>query len=158
MSYSVRLGEKEDMQPVLELIKELALFEKLPDEVELTLADLERDGFSKNPNFKTFVAVEKGVIIGAALFYERYSTWKGRIIHLEDLIVKEKKRGLGAGMALYKAVLKYAYNLDVKRVSWDVLDWNSHAIDFYKSTGATILEDWKVVHMNKENLTKFIEN
>jgi len=109
------------------------------------------------PKFKTFVAEENGIIIGVTLFYERYSTWKGRIIHLEDLIVTEEKRGVGAGIALYKSVLKYAYDLGAKRVVWDVLSWNKNAIDFYKRTGATVLEDWQVVHMREQGLKKFIE-
>jgi len=158
MSYSIREGEKKDMQAVLELINELALFEKLPNEVEISIQDLLRDGFSDKPKFKTFVAEEDAVIIGVALFYERYSTWKGRIFHLEDLIVRKDKRGLGAGFSLYQAVLKFAHDTGAKRVSWDVLDWNKDAINFYKNTGATILEDWQVVHMTRENLENFIEN
>lgn len=157
MNIIIREGQKEDMKDVLKLINELALFEKLPNEVEISVEDLISDGFSSSPKFKTFVAIEDSVIIGATLFYERYSTWKGRIIHLEDLIVNEHKRGLGAGMALYRSVLNYAYEMGAKRVVWDVLDWNKDAINFYKSTGATIMEDWQVVHMNGDNLTAFIE-
>jgi len=158
MSFIVRKGQKEDMQCVLKLIKELALFEKLPNEVEMTVDDLVRDGFSEVPKFKTFVAVEGEIIIGVALFYERYSTWKGRVFHLEDLIVTRSKRGLGAGMALYRSVLKFAYDSGAKRVAWDVLDWNTDAITFYENTGAIIQGDWAVVHMTRENLTTFIEN
>lgn len=158
MSFIVREGQIEDMKYVLDLIKELAVFEKLPNEVEINEASLIKDGFSDIPKFKTFVAEEKGIIIGVALFYERYSTWKGRIIHLEDLIVTEEKRGVGAGIALYKSVLKYAYDFGAKRVVWDVLSWNKNAIDFYKSTGATVLDDWQVVHMREQALKNFIES
>ena len=158
MSFIIREGQKEDMKNVIRLINELALFEKLPNEVEITEEDLLKDGFSENPKFKTFVAEENNEIIGTALFYERYSTWKGRIIHLEDLIVTEQKRGFGVGIALYKSVLKYAYDLGAKRVVWDVLSWNKNAIDFYKSTGATILDDWQVVHMRENALKNFIED
>lgn len=157
MSFIIREGQKEDMKDVLRLVKELALFEKLPKEVEITEEDLIKDGFSDLPKFKSFVAEERGKIVGAALFYERYSTWKGRIIHLEDLIVTESKRKLGVGKALYKSVLKYAYDLGVKRVVWDVLSWNKNAIDFYKSTGATVLDDWQVVHMREAELKNFIK-
>ncbi len=157
MSFIVRKGEKEDMKNVMRLIKELAAFEKLPNEVEISEADLIKDGFSEHPKFMTFVAEENHEIIGATLFYERYSTWKGRVIHLEDLIVTEQKRGFGVGMALYTAILKYAYDMGAKRVVWDVLDWNQNAIDFYKSTGANVLEDWQVVHMREDALKKFIE-
>lgn len=158
MSFSIRNGEAKDMQSVLDLITELAVFEKLPDEVEVTKEDLLRDGFSKKPMFKTFVAEEvDGTIIGMALFYERYSTWKGKTIHLEDLMVTQTKRGIGAGKALYKAVLNYAYQNNYKRVAWEVLDWNTNAITFYESTGAKILDGWLVAQMNEENLQKFIE-
>ena len=158
MSFIIRKGQKEDMKNVMRLIKELAEFEKLPNEVEITEDHLIKDGFSDHPKFMTFVAEENNRIVGTALFYERYSTWKGSVIHLEDLIVTEQKRGLGVGMALYSAVLKYAYDLGAKRVVWDVLDWNKSAIDFYKSTGATILDDWQVVHMREDALKNFIEN
>ena len=157
MSFIIRKVEKEDMQSVLELIVELAVFEKLPNEVEITVDDLLKDGFSQEPKFNVFVAEENGVIVGTALFYERYSTWKGRVLHLEDLIVTDNKRGLGIGMALYKSVLKFGYDLGCKRIVWDVLSWNSPAIEFYKSTGATILDDWQVVHMREDALKKFIE-
>ncbi len=158
MNFIIKKGQKEDMKSVLKLIVELAVFEKLPDEVEITVDDLIRDGFSESPKFKIFVAEEDGKIIGMALFYERYSTWKGTVFHLEDLIVTKNKRGFGVGIALYKAVLKFAYDFDAKRVVWDVLGWNKSAIDFYKSTGATVMEDWQVVHIKEENLVKFIEN
>jgi|TARA_B110000046_G_scaffold79017_1_gene87081 GNAT superfamily N-acetyltransferase len=158
MSFNIRLGEKKDMPSVLDLIIELAVFEKEPDAVEITLADLVRDGFSEKSMFKVFVAEQDNKIIGIALFYERYSTWKGRTIHLEDLIVTKNKQKIGAGKALYSAVLKYAYDNNFNRVSWEVIDWNTNAIDFYKSTGATYLNDWSVVQMNKENLEKFILN
>lgn len=158
MSFIVRTGEQKDAQAIHNLIVELAVFEKLPNEVEISVNDLINDGFSANPKFKTFVAEEpNGTIIGMALFYERYSTWKGAAIHLEDLMVTENKRGIGAGKALYTAVLNYAYQNGCKRVAWDVLDWNVNAIKFYEGTGAHILNDWRVVHMNEQNLATFIE-
>jgi GNAT superfamily N-acetyltransferase len=158
MSFSIRNAIEKDMQSVLDLILELAVFEKEPDAVELTVRDLLRDGFGKQPKFKIFLAEEASEIIGLAFIYERYSTWKGPIIHLEDLIVTHQKRKLGVGKALYTAVLKHAHSLGVKRVSWEVIDWNKNAIDFYKSTGATYLNDWSVVQMNEENLLNFVEN
>jgi len=158
MDFIVRQGEEKDMQSVFDLITELAVFEKEPDAVDISVSDLINDGFSENPKFKIFVAEQKNQIIGIALFYERYSTWKGRTIHLEDLIVTKKKQKIGAGKALYAAVLKYAFDHNYNRVAWEVIDWNQNAIDFYKSTGATYLNDWSVVQMNKENLAKFIQN
>ena len=158
MGFIIRRASEEDMQSSLNLITELAVFEKEPNAVEITVDDLIKDGFSEDPKFKIFVAEEENVIIGIALFYERYSTWKGKAIHLEDLMVTESKRKLGAGKALYTAVLKYAHDNNFNRVAWEVIDWNTNAIDFYKSTGATYLNDWSVVQMNKENLAKFIQN
>lgn len=143
------------MPAVLELIKELAAFEKEPDAVAITAEELIRDGFGPSPLFYTFVAEQDNEIIGMALFYYRYSTWKGRTIHLEDLIVKQEKRGTGAGSALYKEVLKFAKQDGVRRVEWVVLDWNTHAIQFYERSGAAILKDWRTVQMDEHGITKF---
>tara|TARA_B110001469_G_C9630271_1_gene315220 strand:+ start:1630 stop:2109 length:480 start_codon:yes stop_codon:yes gene_type:complete len=158
MSFIIREANIEDASAVLDLITELAVFEKEPTAVEITVGDIEKDGFSDNPKFKIFVAEEASIIIGISLIYMRYSTWKGPIVHLEDLIVTEKKRKLGVGKALYTKVLKHAYAQGVKRVSWEVIDWNTNAIEFYESTGATILSDWSVVQMSEENLEKFVQN
>ncbi|QTE24028.1 GNAT family N-acetyltransferase [Polaribacter cellanae] len=158
MSFIIRKGEEKDVQSVFDLITELAVFEKEPEAVEITVEDLLKDGFSETPRFNLFVAEQDAKIIGIALFYERYSTWKGKTIHLEDLIVTKSKQKIGAGKALYSAVLKYAHDNGFNRVAWEVIDWNTNAIDFYKSTGATYLKDWSVVQMNKENLTTYIQN
>ncbi len=158
MNFTIRLAEKTDMESVLNLITELAVFENEPDAVKITVDDLIRDGFSSPPKFRVYVAEQENVIIGIALFYERFSTWKGRTLHLEDLIVTKSKQKIGAGKALYTAVLKYAHDHNFNRVAWEVIDWNSNAIDFYKSTGATYLNNWSVVQMNKENLEKFIQD
>ena len=158
MNFTLRLAEKTDMESVLNLITELAVFENEPDAVEITVDDLIRDGFSSPPKFRVYVAEQENTIIGIALFYERFSTWKGKTLHLEDLIVTKSKQKIGAGKALYTAVLKYAYDHHFNRVAWEVIDWNKNAIDFYKSTGATYLNDWSVVQMNKENLEKFIQD
>ena len=107
----IRKGTPTDMPAVLSLIKELAVFEKEPDAVVVTVDDLVRDGFSENPLFHCFVAELEEQIIGIALYYYRYSTWKGKTIHLEDLIVQEKHRGIGVGMALYKEIIKQEKNI-----------------------------------------------
>jgi len=157
MNILIREANIEDAKSILDLIQELAVFEKLPNEVEISVEDIKKDGFSAHPKFKTFVAEDVDTnIVGMALFYDRYSTWKGKSIHLEDLIVTESKRKLGIGKALYTAVLKYAYDNNYKRVAWDVLDWNTGAIDFYESTGANVFSDWRVTHMNEKALKKFI--
>lgn len=157
MNFSIREGKKEDMPAVLDLIKELAHFEKEADAVVVSVADLEKDGFGNSPLFKTFVAEVGKEIVGMALFYPRYSTWKGPTIHLEDLIVKNSKRGLNIGSALYKKVIEYGHNLGVKRMEWVVLDWNTPAIEFYKKTGAHILDDWKTVQMDELAIKNYLE-
>ena len=160
----VREAIRSDMPQVLELIKELAIFEKEPDAVEVTVQDLEREGFGENPLFHCFVAdasPDLGMtseIVGAALVYYRFSTWKGRTLHLEDLIVKESERGKGIGEALYKKVMQFAYARGLKRVAWDVLDWNTGAIRFYERSGATIVKDWRVVHMDEKGLKNYINS
>jgi len=121
------------------------------------VADLEKDGFGNAPLFKTFVAEVDEEIVGMALFYPRYSTWKGPTIHLEDLIVKKSKRGLNIGSALYKKVIEYGYNLGVRRMEWVVLGWNTPAIEFYKKTGAYILDDWKTVQMDELAIKNYLE-
>lgn len=153
----IRKGTIEDMPQVLELIKELAVFEKQPDAVEVTIADLERDGFGSNPLFQTLVAEIDGQIYGIALFYNRYSTWKGKTLHLEDLIVSEKYRSSGIGMKLYQAVMEEAKKQNVRRVEWNVLDWNTPAISFYEKTGAVVFKDWLVAQMDEEGLRNFLQ-
>ena len=153
----VRKADKQDMPQVLELIKELAVFEKEPvSVVEVTVSELEEAGFGENPQFICFVAEANQEIKGLALVYFRFSTWKGRTLHLEDLIVRESERGKGIGMLLYKEVLKFAKKEKVKRVNWVVLDWNENAIQFYEKTGAEVLDDWRLVEMNKDALEIFL--
>ena len=152
----IRKATKNDMPSVLELIQELATFEKEPDAVVVTVDDLVRDGFSENPLFQCFVAEVGNEIIGMALYYHRYSTWKGKTIHLEDLIVKENKRGTGAGFALYKEIIKQGKAENVRRIEWNVLDWNTPAINFYEKSGAKVLDDWRVVHMDETGIERFL--
>ncbi len=152
----IRKATKNDMPSVLELIQELATFEKEPDAVVVTVDDLIRDGFSENPLFQCFVAEVENEIIGMALYYYRYSTWKGKTIHLEDLIVKENKRGTGAGFALYKEIIKQGKAKNVRRIEWNVLDWNTPAINFYEKSGAKVLDDWRVVHMDETGIERFL--
>jgi len=167
----IRKGNPEDMQAVLELIQELAAFEKEPDAVLVTVDDLIRDGFGPVPLFYVFVAeVESDPspaqqrdeqakqIVGIALYYYRYSTWKGKTIHLEDLVVKDKMRGTGLGYALYSEIIKQAKKDKVRRIEWNVLDWNTPAIEFYEKSGAKVLRDWDVVHMDEAGINHFIEN
>jgi GNAT superfamily N-acetyltransferase len=154
---NIRKGKKEDMPAVLRLIQELAIFEKEPDAVVVTVADLERDGFGENPLFNTFIAEQDGKIVGMALYYYRYSTWKGRTIHLEDLIVKERMRGSGLGYALYSAIIAQGKKDGVRRIEWNVLDWNTPAIDFYEKSGARVLKDWLVAQMDESGIEAFLK-
>lgn len=152
----IRKGTPQDMPDVLALITELAVFEKEPDAVVISTEDLVRDGFSENPLFHTFVAEVNEEIIGVALYYYRFSTWKGKTIHLEDLIVKENNRGTGAGFALYSEIIKQGKKDNVRRIEWNVLDWNTPAIDFYEKSGAKVLSDWRVVHMDENGIEAFL--
>ncbi len=163
----IRKGEQKDMKAVLELIQELAVFEKEPAAVEVTVADLERDGFSLNPLFHTFVAEidenssdseQAKQIVGMALYYYRYSTWKGKTIHLEDLIVKEEMRGSGVGFALYSKIIEQGEIDNVRRIEWAVLDWNIPAIEFYKKSGAKVFEDWRIAQMDEQGILSFLRN
>jgi GNAT superfamily N-acetyltransferase len=154
----IRKATKQDMKAVLDLIQELATFEKEPNAVVVTVDDLIRDGFNSNPLFHCFVAEENEIVIGIAFYYYRYSTWKGKTIHLEDLIVKQDKRGTGAGFALYSEIIAQGKRDNVRRIEWNVLDWNTSAIDFYKKSGAKVLDDWLVVQMDETGINEFLNN
>ena len=151
MKLKIRKAEKKDANSILDLIKELAEFEREPNEVILTKEIIERDGFGENNLFKCFVAEYNYKVVGMALFYPRYSTWKGPTLHLEDLIVTESMKGKGIGTKLYNSFIDYAILKGVKRVEWVVLDWNKSAIEFYKKTGAKVLKDWRTVQLKINN-------
>lgn len=154
---NIRKGNPDDMKAVLGLIQELAIFENEPDAVLVTESDLVRDGFGENPLFHVFVAEVDAEIVGIALYYYRFSTWKGKTIHLEDLIVKDKMRGSGLGMALYSKIMEQAKKDKVRRVEWNVLDWNTPAVKFYENSGAKIFEEWRVVQMDEAGIHTFLE-
>ena len=156
MDFTIREAKREDMPSVLKLINELAQYENHLDDVEVTVEDLEHEGFD-NGNFKCFVADVDGSIEGMALVYFRFSTWKGRTVHLEDLIVREKMRGTGLGGALYSRVVQYGHEHDVRRIEWVVSEGNKNAIEFYENSGAKIKESWKTVHMEESGIRKNVE-
>ncbi|WP_291864559.1 GNAT family N-acetyltransferase [Maribacter sp.] len=158
MSFTIRDSKITDVPEILSLIKELAVFEKEENAVEVTEQQLAVDGFGENPLFHCFVAESKSKIVGIALVYPRYSTWKGPILHLEDLMVSEKFRGTGLGNALLTSVVKHGNNLGVKRISWEVIDWNERAIAFYESKGANVMRDWDVVHLDEQSIANFLKN
>jgi GNAT superfamily N-acetyltransferase len=156
MSFIIRKAEKADMDQVLHLIKALAIFEKEPNAVEITKGYLQEKGFGKQPSFQCFVAEKESKIEGIALVYMRFSTWKGEVLHLEDLIVSQKMRGQGMGEALLNEVVKYGNQLGVKRISWEVLDWNTPAIEFYEKKGANVMRDWNVVHLDEQGIKNYL--
>ncbi|KAB1069762.1 GNAT family N-acetyltransferase [Tamlana haliotis] len=158
MNFTIRDAKKSDMPQVLNLIKELAVFEEEPDAVEVSITNLEQDGFGAHPAFHCFVAEVNNKVEGIALIYNRYSTWKGKIIHLEDLIVSKAMRGSGLGTALLDAVIKHGHQLGVKRINWEVIDWNDPAIAFYEKKGAKVLRDWDVVHLDESGIKNYIAN
>lgn len=158
MNFTIRNANIDDMPRVFHLINELAVFEKEPDAVEVNIEDLKKDGFGNQPAFKCFVAEVDQTVEGIALIYNRYSTWKGKIIHLEDLIVSKEMRGTGIGTALLDEVVKYGHQIGVKRINWEVIDWNEPAITFYEKKGANVMRDWDVVQLDETGINNYIEN
>ena len=156
MNYHVRVATTEDMDQVLNLINELAVFEKEPNAVEVTEADLKKKGFGDSKEFDCFVAEVDQKVIGIALVYTRFSTWKGTVLHLEDLIVSEKMRGYGVGSSLLDQVILYGAELGVKRICWEVIDWNTTAIGFYELKGALVMRDWHVVQLDAQGIKNYI--
>ena len=140
MKTTLRKAIKQDLQSVLNLVKELALYEKAPQEVTVTLADYEKD-FDENI-FNIIVAEQENQIVGIAFYYMTYSTWKGKMLFLEDFVVKEELRGQGIGKLLFKSYLEEAQKLNVSLAKWQVLDWNEPAINFYKKYHSTIEDEW----------------
>ncbi len=138
----LRKGTKEDLPRVLELIKELALYEKAPEQVTNTLESMEEDGFGDHPIYGFIVAEREGVIEGLSIYYYRYSTWKGKRLWLEDLIVTESKRGLGTGKKLFEETLEIAKKENCTGMMWQVLDWNEPAINFYKKYNTQFDDEW----------------
>ena len=158
MDYTIRPAREADMADVLRLIHELAVFEKEPEAVEVTLEQLLADGFGTSPKYACLVGSRNGVIAGMALFYPRYSTWKGPVIHLEDLIVTESARGTGLGSALLTEVIRHAAGLGANRESWEVLDWNDPAIAFYEGRGAHVMREWNVVHLDEKGIAAYLKD
>lgn len=142
MDFLIRKALKEDCPKILELIRELAVFEKAPEEVTVTLQHFENSGFGNKPVWWAFVAEANGVVQGFALYYIRYSTWKGQRMYLEDLLVTEELRGKGIGTLLFDALIKEAKEKQLNGIVWQVLEWNEPAIKFYKKLNATFDSEW----------------
>ena len=142
MNIEIRRAEKKDCRRLLELIQELADYEKAPNEVTVTLTHFEQSGFGPNPVWWAFVAEINEKVEGFALYYIRYSTWKGQCIYLEDFLVTEKLRGLGAGKLLFDRMIEDAKGKGFHRMVWQVLEWNEPAIHFYKKYNAGLDPEW----------------
>ena len=156
MSATIRSAIASDSKAIITLIKELALFEKEPESVVLTETNIKEYGFGKKPLFECLVAEVDNQVIGIALFYSRFSTWKGPTFHLEDLIVTENYKGRGYGTQLYLAFINYSYNKGVQRIEWNVLDWNTPAVKFYEKSGANVLQEWCTVQMDTDAMKSYL--
>jgi GNAT superfamily N-acetyltransferase len=154
-SPTLRRGQESDLPRVLALIQELAVYEREPDAVTNTLEMMQRDGFGPTPIFGFFVLESGADLIGLALFYTAYSTWKGRMLYLEDLVVTEAARRGGYGRRLFDAVVAEARRTGAQRMKWQVLDWNEPAIAFYKKLGATIESEWLNGNLSAEELRDY---
>ena len=142
MVISIRKAEKKDCERLLQLIRELADYEKAPGEVTVTLEHFEESGFGENPVWWAFVAEFDERVEGFALYYIRYSTWKGQCIYLEDFLVTEKLRGRGAGKLLFDRVIAAAKEKGISRIVWQVLEWNEPALNFYRKYNAVLDPEW----------------
>jgi GNAT superfamily N-acetyltransferase len=155
MNIEIRKGRKEDLSHVLNLVYELAEFEKAPDAVTNTVKDMEQDRFGNNPVFDFHVAIVDEKIVGIAIYFVKYSTWVGKGLYLDDLIVTEKMRGKGIGQKLFDAFMEEAKRINAKQVHWQVLDWNTPAIEFYKKMNASIDPQWLDCKLTEEQITKY---
>ncbi|WP_297338043.1 GNAT family N-acetyltransferase [Algoriphagus sp.] len=157
--YTIRAGKIEDLPRVLELIKELALYEKAPEQVTNTLEMMEKDGFGEHPVFGLFVCEknENQEIIGIAIYYYRYSTWKGKRMYLEDIVVTESERGNGAGKLLFDRIMQQALEANCTGMMWQVLDWNKPAINFYKKYDASLEAGWLNAHLQDYEIKKLLQ-
>ena len=154
MSAEIRFATPEDIPQILDLIRDLAIYEKAPQEVTITEEEMIKDGFDDNL-YKCLVAEKDKRVIGIALYYPRYSTWKGKTIHLEDFIVKEEQRGSGLGRRLFERVVEESDKFGAKRLEWMVLDWNTPAINFYNKIGAELDPEWHVGKLRESQIQNF---
>ncbi|MDB9931667.1 GNAT family N-acetyltransferase [Flavobacteriales bacterium] len=158
MKTILRKATKQDLQGTLDLVNELALYEKAPQEVTVTLADYETD-FDTNV-FDILIAEQESQIVGIAFYYMAYSTWKGKMLYLEDFVVKEELRGHGIGKLLFKAYIEEAKKLNVSLAKWQVLDWNEPAINFYEKYNSTIEKEWfngKILSKDFEGILELLK-
>ena len=148
MNILIRKGTADDVPEVFELVRELAVFEKAPEQVTNTPEMMLKDGFGAEPIFGLFVAEVDGKVVGISLYYYRYSTWKGKRLYLEDIVVTESMRGYGLGKQLFDATVEEAQTTNCTGMMWQVLDWNKPAIEFYKKYGTRFDEEWINCHLD----------
>jgi GNAT superfamily N-acetyltransferase len=154
MKWKIRKGVETDLEHVLNMVKELAIFEGAPEEVSNTLEMMQ----SQRDLFDFHIAEINNHYVGFALYHYTYSTWKGKSLYLEDLFVRASHRGKGIGSALLNLVFNVAYNNNCQRLRWQVLDWNQSAIAFYKKRGATISSEWLNCDFDRNEIEKIYRN
>ena len=152
----IREGTKQDLPRVLELIKELAEYEKASHEVINTVEQLLKDGFGPNPIYGFFVAENERGVVGLSLYYWRYSTWKGKRLYLEDIIVTEKERGSGIGKLLFDRTMRKSLEENCSGMMWQVLEWNEPAINFYKKYGAKLDDEWTNCSLDRSEIEALV--
>lgn len=157
MNITIRKGTKKDLPQVLDLIRELAAYEKAPLEVTVTIEEMERDGFGEHPVFHFFVAELDDKITGISLYYIKYSTWKGKCVFLEDIIVTEQHRKHGIGKKLFDEVVKVAKEMKARRMEWQVLEWNEPAIKFYEKLNANFDSEWVNCKLTEEQIAAYFD-
>jgi GNAT superfamily N-acetyltransferase len=155
MEFTIRQGVKNDIPQVLKLVRELAAYEKAPLEVAVTVEEMERDGFGNTPAFGFFVAEAENAIVGISLYYTKYSTWKGKCIFLEDIIVTEPFRKSGIGKKLFDEVVKVAKQVNARRMEWQVLEWNTPAIRFYEKVNSNFDKEWINCKLVEEQIQEY---
>jgi GNAT superfamily N-acetyltransferase len=154
----IRVATEADIPAILELIHALAIYEREPDAVQIGESELRRDGFGARPLFECLIADDEGEAAGFALYFPIYSTWRGPSLHLEDLFVQPSHRGRGIGKALLARVASIALERGCARMQWDVLDWNTPAIEFYQSRGAIMLESWRIMRVTGAALVRLAKS
>lgn len=158
MSIVIRPGTKHDLPRALELIKELALYERAPDEVINTVQQMELDGFGEHPIFGLFVAENERGLVGISIYYWRYSTWKGKRLYLEDIVVTEQERGSGIGKLLFDRTMQHALDENCTGMMWQVLEWNEPAINFYKKYYSAKLDgEWINCGLERSEIEKLLK-